>query len=39
MFEEKSFALIFILLLGVPALPLPRSNSEPVDVGRASYEG
>jgi hypothetical protein len=27
MFEEKSFALIFILLLGVPALPLPTGGA------------
>jgi hypothetical protein len=26
-FEEKSFALIFILLLGVPALPLPTGGA------------
>jgi hypothetical protein len=27
MFQEKSFALIFILLLGVPALPLPTGGA------------
>jgi hypothetical protein len=27
LFEEKSFALIFILLLGVPALPLPTGGA------------
>jgi hypothetical protein len=27
MFEQKSFALIFILLLGVPALPLPTGGA------------
>src|SRR2546423_7360543 len=27
MFESKSFALIFILLLGVPALPLPTGGA------------
>jgi hypothetical protein len=27
MFQEKSFALIFILLLGVPALPLPTGGT------------
>src|SRR6059058_1747504 len=27
MFEEKSFALVFILLLGVPALPLPTGGA------------
>src|SRR3954464_4920018 len=27
MFEEKGFALIFILLLGVPALPLPTGGA------------
>src|SRR3954465_14511763 len=27
MFQEKSFALIFILLLGVPALPLPTAGA------------
>ena len=26
-FQEKSFALIFILLLGVPALPLPTGGA------------
>ena len=26
-FEEKSFALVFILLLGVPALPLPTGGA------------
>jgi hypothetical protein len=26
-FEEKSFALIFVLLLGVPALPLPTGGA------------
>jgi hypothetical protein len=29
-FEEKSFALIFILLLGVPALPLPTGGASHV---------
>jgi hypothetical protein len=27
LFEEKSFALLFILLLGVPALPLPTGGA------------
>src|SRR4051812_49577241 len=27
MFEEKSFALVFILLLAVPALPLPTGGA------------
>jgi hypothetical protein len=27
MFQEKSFALVFILLLGVPALPLPTGGA------------
>src|SRR5438093_8357153 len=27
MFEEKSFALLFVLLLGVPALPLPTGGA------------
>ena len=27
LFEEKSFALVFILLLGVPALPLPTGGA------------
>src|SRR5436305_14821176 len=27
MFQEKSFALIFVLLLGVPALPLPTGGA------------
>src|SRR5581483_11352550 len=26
LFEEKSFALLFVLLLGVPALPLPTGG-------------
>src|SRR5437660_9621955 len=26
-FEEKSFALLFVLLLGVPALPLPTGGA------------
>ena len=26
LFEEKSFAIIFVLLLGVPALPLPTGG-------------
>ena len=26
-FEEKSFAVIFVLLLGVPALPLPTGGA------------
>src|SRR3981081_669008 len=27
LFEEKSFALLFVLLLGVPALPLPTGGA------------
>ena len=27
LFEEKSFALVFVLLLGVPALPLPTGGA------------
>jgi hypothetical protein len=27
MFEEKSFAILFVLLLGVPALPLPTGGA------------
>src|SRR5262245_43388087 len=30
LFEEKSFALLFILLLGVSALPLPTGGATPV---------
>src|SRR6476661_4247549 len=29
-FQEKSFALVFILLLGVPALPLPTGGASHV---------
>jgi hypothetical protein len=27
LFEEKAFALLFVLLLGVPALPLPTGGA------------
>ena len=27
LFEEKSFAILFVLLLGVPALPLPTGGA------------
>ena len=27
LFEEKSFAIVFVLLLGVPALPLPTGGA------------
>src|SRR5947199_3358349 len=27
LFEEKSFAMLFVLLLGVPALPLPTGGA------------
>jgi len=27
MFEEKSFAILFVVLLGVPALPLPTGGA------------
>ena len=28
LFEDKSFAIVFVLLLGVPALPLPTGGGD-----------
>src|SRR3954452_12101412 len=35
LFEEKSFAILFVLLLGVPALPLPTGGATHVFEGIA----
>jgi hypothetical protein len=38
MFEEKGFALIFILLLGVPAMPLPTGGGPNASLGTTEHE-